>query len=45
MNIPLWVIIPFEVAAASIDITLQESLVELQSDKARFKEKKHTEKQ
>ena len=31
MNIPTWVRIPFEVYAADIDISLQETLTELQS--------------
>ena len=32
MNIPVWVLIPFEVNVTDIVIELQEKLVELQSD-------------
>ena len=32
MNIPVWVLIPFEVNFADVVIELQKELVELQSD-------------
>lgn len=44
MDIPTWVAIPFEVNAADVDISLQETLIELQSDEilhAKFKDGKH----
>jgi len=44
MDIPTWVTIPFEVNVADIDISLQEPLIELQSDeimRAKFKDGKY----
>ncbi|XP_076324253.1 uncharacterized protein LOC143232565 [Tachypleus tridentatus] len=44
MVIPTWVSIPFEVNVADIDISLQEPLIELQSDeimRAKFKDGKY----
>ncbi|XP_076372972.1 zinc finger BED domain-containing protein 5-like [Tachypleus tridentatus] len=44
MVIPTWVSIPFEVKVADIDISLQEPLIELQSDeimRAKFKDGKY----
>ena len=45
MDIPTWLSIHFEANIADIDIYLQESLIELQSDeimRARFKDGKHS---
>ncbi|KAK2706471.1 hypothetical protein QYM36_016497 [Artemia franciscana] len=44
MDIPIWVSIPFEVNVAEINISLQESHIELQSDeimRAKFKDRKY----
>ncbi|KAK2721261.1 hypothetical protein QYM36_003515 [Artemia franciscana] len=44
MDIPIWVSIPFEVNVAEIELSLQESLIELQIDeimRAKFKEGKY----
>ncbi|KAK2708054.1 hypothetical protein QYM36_015671, partial [Artemia franciscana] len=44
MDIPIWVPIPFEVNVAKIELSLQESLIELQSDeimRAKFKDGKY----
>ena len=44
IDIPVWVTIPFEVNVAEIDISLQEPLIELQSNKiirAKFKDGKY----
>ncbi|XP_066977864.1 SCAN domain-containing protein 3-like [Macrobrachium rosenbergii] len=44
MDIPTWVAVPFEVNAADVDISLQETLTGLQSDEilhAKFKDGKH----
>ena len=44
MDIPTWVSIPFEANVADIDISLQESLIELQNDeimRAKFKDGKY----
>ncbi|KAK2715087.1 hypothetical protein QYM36_009914 [Artemia franciscana] len=43
MDIPIWVLIPFEANVAEIDISLQEPLNEMQSDEimhAKFKDEK-----
>ena len=43
-DIPTWVTIPFEVNAADVDISLQETLIKLKSDEilqAKFKDGKH----
>ncbi|XP_065573826.1 uncharacterized protein LOC136035781 [Artemia franciscana] len=44
MDIPIWFSIPFEINAAEIDLSLQEPLIELQSDEimcAKFKDGKY----
>ena len=44
MNIPIWVSIPFKVNVAEIELSLQEPLIELQSDeimRAKFKDGKY----
>ena len=44
MDIPIWVSIPFEVNVAEIELSLQEPLIELQSDeimRAKFKDGKY----
>ena len=44
LNIPVWVLIPFEVNIADVEIDLQEELIELQSDEtpqSLFKKGKH----
>ncbi|KAK2705686.1 hypothetical protein QYM36_015906 [Artemia franciscana] len=44
MDIPIWVSIPFEVNVAKIELSLQEPLIELQSDeimRAKFKDGKY----
>ncbi|KAK2719405.1 hypothetical protein QYM36_005031 [Artemia franciscana] len=44
MDIPIWVSIPFEVNVAHIELSLQEPLIELQSDEimcAKFKDGKY----
>ncbi|KAK2712003.1 hypothetical protein QYM36_010884 [Artemia franciscana] len=44
MDIPIWVSIPFEVNVAEMELSLQEPLIELQSDeimRAKFKDGKY----
>ena len=44
LNIPTWVISPFTVNAADVDVSLQETIIEMQSDEvllAKFKNRNH----
>ena len=44
LNIPTWVISPFIVNAADVDVSLQETIIEMQSDEillAKFKNRNH----